>query len=163
MKHQCLPGPPSKPCQSSQWKCLFEGRSVVMAAPALLPRHSRDPRSQKCHRQATARLQRWRKWGKVQIRATVALRVWQVKHQPDRTETGSNLRSEPRHLPLAEGTHGAGNTPAHTCTQPWQCPCPSTGWAQKQGYTITPVSPLFPFSNFYSAKVMHFRKSIQFD
>lgn len=159
MKHRCLAGPPSEPCQSYQWKCLFERRNVVMAAPALLPRHSQDPRSQKCHHRATARLQSWRKWGKVQIRATVALRVWQVKQKGEQalicdlshvtflwlkalTELGTRLHT--RAL-----SHG-------------NAPVPAQAVPQKQGYRITQVSSLFPFLNFYSAKVMHFRESIKF-
>lgn len=41
-------------------------------------------------------------------------------------------------------------------------PVPAQAVPQKQGYRITQVSSLFPFLNFYSAKVMHFRESIKF-
>lgn len=152
MKHRGRPGPPSEPCQSCQWKCLFEHRDVVMAAPALLPRHSQDLRSQKRHHRATAGLQRWRKWGKVQIRATVALRVRQVKHQHTERGTGSNLPSEPRHLPLAGGTHGAGNMPAHTCTQPWQRPSPNTACATETGLQNYPGELFIPVYRFLFSK-----------
>lgn len=62
--------------------------------------------------------------------------------------TGSNLWSEPRHLPLAEGTHWAWNTPAHTCTQPWQRPCPSTGCATETGLQNYPGELFIPISQF---------------
>lgn len=66
--------------------------------------------------------------------------------------TGSNLRSEPRHLPLAEGTHWAGNTPAHTCAQPWQRPCPSAGCATETGLQNYPGELLIPISQFLFSK-----------
>lgn len=107
----------------------------------------------------SCRLQHRRKWGKVQIRATVTLSVWQVKQKGEQalicdlshvtflwlkalTELGTRLHT--RAL-----SHG-------------NAPAPAQAVPQKQGYRITQVSSLFPFLNFYSVKVMRFRESIKF-
>lgn len=106
--------------------------------------HSRDLRSRKWHHRATAQLQRWRKRGKVQIRATVALRVQQVKHQPDRT--GNRLQSAIWAITFP--WHWWSWEPAHTCTQPWQCPCPGT----ETGLHNYPGELFIPDSHFLFSK-----------
>lgn len=67
------------------------------------------------------------------------------------------------HLAMAGGTPGVGNMPAHTCTQPWQRPSPSTGCATQTGLHNYPGELFIPILQFLFSKSMHFRESMQFD
>lgn len=159
MKHRCLSGSPSEPCQRYQWKCLCGYGSPSAAPEAQLrspfwemppPSHSAAPALEEVGEGAD-----------------------KGNCCPQSSAGETSTRQKGEQAPICDLSHVTVPWPKalmelgtrlHTCAPSHgNAPAPARAVPQKQGYRITQVRSLFPFPNFYSAEVMHFRESIKFD